>query len=155
MHRTRSLAPAERFSRITGPSSKGRSVRSACARTFTNPLVADGIRLLDPLAGLNQPDSAPRGHHGAMGRRSSNGAFCGYAAMAVEAGRRAAGRARRTVGRAGRPVALSMRTRRCALAHVREQPRVGMSGRSFVCRCVCMRDVQSDVAVSFSLDVCE
>ena len=39
-----------------------RSVRSACARTFTNLLAADGIRLLDPLAGLDRPDSAPHGH---------------------------------------------------------------------------------------------
>ena len=102
--------------------------------------MADGIRLLDPLAGLNQPDSAPRGHHGAMGRRSSNGAFCGYAAMAVEAGRRAAGRARRTVGRAGRPVALSMRARPEERRHVQDLPRFDVIGRLFVYECACAND---------------
>jgi hypothetical protein len=54
-----------------------------------------------------------------MGRRSSNGAFCGYAAVAVEAGRRAPGRARRPVGCAGCSVALSTRARRAAHAGVR------------------------------------
>ena len=154
-HRTRSLAPAERYSRIARPASRRRSVRSACARTFTNPPTADGIRLLDPLTGLNQPDSAPRGHRDASASFSSEAALCGYAGMAVEEGRRTAGRARRPLGRAGRAVALSMRARREAHAQVREPPRVCVSGRSFVCRCVCMRDVQPDMVVSFSLDVCE
>lgn len=133
--------------------SRRRSVRSACARTFTNPQTADGIRLIDPLADLNQPASTPRGHHRAMGRRSSIAAFWACAARAVDAGRRAAGRARHPVGCAGCSVALSMRARRDAHAQVRKQLRVGVSGRSFVCVCVCVRDVEPDVAVSFSLDV--
>ena len=105
--------------RIARPASRRRSVRSACARTFTNPPATDGIRLLDPLAGLNQPGSASRGHRDAMGSRSSDAAFGGYVAMALEAGRRAAGRACRPVGRAGCPMALSMRARRAAHAGVR------------------------------------
>ena len=115
--------------------------------------MADGIRLLDPLTGLNQPDSALRGHRDAWAGLSSEAALCGYAGVAVEEGRRTAGRARRPLGRAGRAVARSMRARRAAHAQVREPPRVCVSGRLFVCQCVCVRDVQPDVAVSFSLDV--
>ena len=111
MRRTRSLAPAERYLRIARPASRRRSVRSACARTFPNPPTADGMRLLDPLVGLDQPGSAPRGYRDASASFSSEAALCGYAGMAAEDGRRAAGRARRSLGLAGRPVALSMRPR--------------------------------------------
>ena len=60
-----SLAPAERFSRLARPSSYGRSVRAACARTFANPPTADGMRLLDPIAGPDKLDSVPCGHRDA------------------------------------------------------------------------------------------
>ena len=106
--------------RLGGPL---RSKRNACKlqryEAESNPQTADGIRLVDRLAGLNQPGSAPRGHHGAMGSWSSDAAFGAYVAMALEAGRRAAGRARRPVGRAGCPMALSTRARRVAHAGVR------------------------------------
>ena len=42
-------------------SSCRRSVRLSCARTLPNPPTADGVRFLDPLTGLDQPGSAPRG----------------------------------------------------------------------------------------------
>ena len=74
-HRARSGAPHERSTRIARPASIGRSVRPACARTFANPPTTDGMRLLDPFAGLNKPGLAPRGQRGALGGRSAAGRF--------------------------------------------------------------------------------
>ena len=45
------------------------------------------MRLLDPLAGLDQPGSAPRGQRGASGGVSSIGRFQRYGARASEGGR--------------------------------------------------------------------
>ena len=42
-------------------SSYRRCVRLSCARTLPNPPTADGVRFLEPLTGLDQPGSAPRG----------------------------------------------------------------------------------------------
>ena len=39
------------------------------------------------------------------------------------------------------------RARRDTRGDVREQPRFGVLGRSFVCFCLCVRDVQHDVSV--------
>ena len=70
-NRTRSGAPHERSTRIARSASMGRSVRPACARTFAKPPTTDGMRLLDPFAGLNKPGLAPRGQRGALGGRSA------------------------------------------------------------------------------------
>jgi hypothetical protein len=127
-HRTRSLARIERYSRVARPASRGRSVRSACARTFTNPPVADGIRLFDPLAGLNQPDSALRGHHGAMGRRSSRCCFCRFVSMSRW-------RSRRVVAQRG-VLAAPSAARRYRCVRVELRTLVCGSRRGLVCLAV-------------------
>ena len=102
-------------------SSTSRSVRPACARTFPNPPTADGMRLLDPIAGPGKPESAPRGQRDAVGGRSAISRFWLCGTQAAKGGRRAAGRARRPVGLTGRSQALSTRGRRDALEYVRQR----------------------------------
>ena len=46
------------------------------------------------------------------------------------------------------------RARRDPRGDVREQPRFGVPGRSFMCFCLCVRDVQRAASVSFFLHVC-
>ena len=89
------------------------------------------MRLLNPIAGLDKPESAPRGQRDAVGGRSAIGRFWLCGTQAAERGRRAAGRARLPVGLAGRSRALSTRGRRDALDYVRQrQRRLRAGGRA-------------------------
>ena len=97
----RDRCATERSSRIAGPASIPRSVRLPCARTFPNPPTADGMRLLDPLAGLEKLDSArsarapPLGAHRPRWRffaGRSRGGVGGSRAKAACGSRRGCGR---------------------------------------------------------------
>ena len=88
------------------------------------------MRLLDPLVGLDKPESAPRGQRDAVGGSSAISRFWLCGTQAAEGGRRAAGRARRPVGLVGRSQTLSTRARRDALDDVRQrQQRLRAGGR--------------------------
>ena len=82
---------------------------------------ADGMRLLDPIAGPDKPEFASRGQCGAVGGRSPAAAFRLLGTWAAEEGRGAAALARHPAGLAGRSRAPSMRGRRGALDSVRER----------------------------------
>ena len=58
---------SRRISLVALPTSGRRSTHSSCARTFAYPPTADGMSLLDPLAGRNASESAPLRHCGALG----------------------------------------------------------------------------------------
>ena len=86
------------------------------------------MRLVDPLAGPDQPGFAPGGQRGASGGYSSMAAFLPLGTRAAEEGRRAASPDRLPAGLVGRSRAPSIPGRREARASVRQRQRCRHAG---------------------------